>query len=304
MTPENTTYPTPLVISPLSPTKHTHTFILLHGRGSNAPLFGDEFLYSSKIASQLPTVRFVFPTASRRRATICKGVYMNQWFDIYSLEDPGERADLQIDGLCETGAFLRNLIHEEAKMFGDQDPEDRYRRIILGGLSQGCAMGIFLFLAGGLDGDMGKRRLGGFVGMSGWLPFNKDLDEIFQASSSVDGDDPFAHGSAKGVDEPPELQAVNHVRDILDLSPLPATISSGQQNLASHLQSPIFLGHGSADDRVSIRLGEQMAHFLSESLKLDVTWKVYEEFEHWYKVPDEIDDIVRFLREKVGVPSA
>lgn len=35
---------------------------------------------------------------------------------------------------------------------------------------------------------------------------------------------------------------------------------------------------------------------------MDVTWKVYEGFGHWYKMPDEIDDIVRFLQEKVGVP--
>lgn len=61
---------------------------------------------------------------------------MNQWFDIYSLDNPGEREDLQIEGLCETGASLRELIDEEAKLFGDQDPKDRYKRVILGGLSQ------------------------------------------------------------------------------------------------------------------------------------------------------------------------
>lgn len=34
---------------------------------------------------------------------------------------------------------------------------------------------------------------------------------------------------------------------------------------------------------------------------MDVTWKAYEEFGHWYKVPDVIDDAVRFLK-KVGFP--
>jgi hypothetical protein len=35
---------------------------------------------------------------------------------------------------------------------------------------------------------------------------------------------------------------------------------------------------------------------------MDVTWKIYESFGHWYKVPDEIDDILNFLREKTEVP--
>ena len=99
------------------------------------------------------------------------------------------------------------------------------------------------------------------------------------------------------------MQALNHVRDILDLPPLSATKAAGEQNSASHLQSPIFLRHGSADDRVSVKLGEQMAGFLAQRLKLDVTWKAYQGFGHWYKVPDETDDIVLFLKEKVGVPS-
>lgn len=32
-----------------------------------------------------------------------------------------------------------------------------------------------------------------------------------------------------------------------------------------------------------------------------MTWKAYEEFGRWYKVPDEISDVVWFL-EKAGVP--
>lgn len=32
-----------------------------------------------------------------------------------------------------------------------------------------------------------------------------------------------------------------------------------------------------------------------------LTLNAYEEFRHWYKVLDEIDDVVKFLEEKVGV---
>ena len=34
---------------------------------------------------------------------------------------------------------------------------------------------------------------------------------------------------------------------------------------------------------------------------MDVTWKTYDGFGHWYKVPDQIDDMVDFLQKKVGV---
>lgn len=35
---------------------------------------------------------------------------------------------------------------------------------------------------------------------------------------------------------------------------------------------------------------------------MDVTWRAYSGFGHWYKVPDEIDDVVSFLKDKLGVP--
>ncbi|KLJ06197.1 hypothetical protein EMPG_10378 [Blastomyces silverae] len=309
MPPYKRTYPEPLITPPLSPTEHTHTFILLHGRGSNAERFSLELLKTANLPARLPTVKFIFPTASKRRSIIFKKLPINQWFDNYSLEDPRQRSELQIDGLCQTGAFLRELIEREAKEFAGQG-DDGYRRIILGGLSQGCAAGIFTFLAGlfgeydGSGAELSERKLvGGFVGMSGWLPLNGQLEEIFQFPSGNDSDqDPFARspqetdeGSDNEDNDCAELQAINHIRDILDLPALPAPG-------AQHCQSPVFLGHGSMDEKVPVKLGRSMVDFLRNRLDVDVTWKVYEGFGHWYKVPDEIDDIVKFLKEKVGVP--
>lgn len=34
---------------------------------------------------------------------------------------------------------------------------------------------------------------------------------------------------------------------------------------------------------------------------MDVTWKSYNGFGHWYKVPDQINDMVDFLHKKAGV---
>ncbi|KAM5443421.1 hypothetical protein MferCBS31731_001742 [Microsporum ferrugineum] len=306
-------YPPPLAVDPIS-SKHTHTFIILHGLGSNANRFGPEFLESTNLPAQLPTVKFIFPTASKRRSTVFKKMPIHQWFDIFSLEDPGQRSDLQIDGLCETGQFLRKLIDDEACLLGDGG----HLKVVLGGLSQGCAAGVFTLLGGGF-GARGDKALGGFFGMSGWLPFAQQVRDIFTsrtAAKDEDGDgdeissapvsfDGFEREQDGGEAESPTHQAVNHIRDILDLSLL--SESTGEElepaapELSSlcHLRTPIFLGHGSTDPKVSVQHGEGMSSLLSEQLRMDVTWKVYPEFGHWYKIPDEIDDILLFLREKV-----
>lgn len=191
------TYPPPLSILPSSD-RHTHTFILLHGRGSNANRFGYELLESTGISTRLPTVKFVFPTASKRRSTVPKETRINQWFDNYSLEDPGQRADLQIEGLCETSEFLRSLIGSEAKELGEG--EQGLKKVILGGLSQGCAAGIFAFLGGGYgnrngNGNDTSETLGGFIGMSAWLPLQNQLKDIVRSppmskdTTTTDDDD-------------------------------------------------------------------------------------------------------------------
>lgn len=49
--------------------------------------------------------------------------------------------------------------------------------MILWGLSQGCAAGIFTLLGGWSD-ITEPKALGAFIGMSGWLPFEQHLNEI------------------------------------------------------------------------------------------------------------------------------
>jgi predicted esterase len=348
-------YPAPLIIPPLSGS-HTHTIISLHGRGSNAERYGYELLESANLQARLPTVKFIFPTARKRRSTILKRIPINQWFDNYSLEDPGEKTELQIEGLCETAEFIRGLIAQEAQILG----EGGYRMIILWGLSQGCAAGVFTLLGGWNDSSV-EKALGAFIGMSGWLPFEQQLrdilrchdnpasiqdeqhdtqsddsdtedeesseqeadseenleasgdaysdtesnDDLFQPNSSSHDDfDPF-EGDEEEV-APPIIQAVNHIRDILDLPIISAEEELSQDGSSikgfHHLQIPIFLGHGSEDPKVSIKLGEKMTHVLSTGMGIDATWKAYEGLGHWYRVEDEIQDILKFLQSRVGLP--
>lgn len=289
-------WPEPLVVHPA--TAHTHSIILLHGRGSNAERFGLELLAARSsaqktLAEHFPSAKFIFPTAKKRRSTVLKRTPINQWFDNFSLEDPTQRQHLQYDGIKETSEFVTSLVHQEAEVIGME-------RIVVGGLSQGCAAALHVLLNLG-----GEAPMAGFVGMSGWLPFAETLDPtaIDREDGSEEDDDIFgSDGEAEDGTENQdgenvgkrhtcldELQrtAANTARDIACLPPLPAA----QQVIFP--STPVFLGHGRNDEKVSIRLGVQARQVL-EALGSQVSWKDYDEG-HWYKVPEEIDDIVGFL---------
>jgi lysophospholipase-2 len=65
----------------------------------------------------------------------------------------------------------------------------------------------------------------------------------------------------------------------------------------SHRLPPVFIGHGVDDAYVDVKLGRQAARILTQAGLL-VEWKEYssaEEEGHWFKIPDEMDDIHRFL---------
>lgn len=287
-------YPEPLVIPPSA--RHTHTFILLHGRGSHAQKFGIEFITSrtssGKMLPQLyPGMRFIFPTAKKRRSTTHNRAVINQWFDNYSIEEPSEREELQIEGLRESGAFVRQIILEEAKAV-------TLENVVVGGLSQGCAVALHVLLS--FESDVVEDgALGGFVGMSGWLPFRKALEGIVKPPyEHLDSNDPFERDNYDSSldNQSAGVRVMNFVRDNMDLPPMTT-------DLPACLQTPVFLGHGEIDEKVCVKLGREAASTL-EGMGMDITWKAYEKLGHWYKVPEEIDDIVGFLRYKVGIDQA
>ena len=59
------------------------------------------------------------------------------------------------------------------------------------------------------------------------------------------------------------------------------------------------MGHGELDDKVPWRLGKAAADVMRKAGH-DVDWRCYEGQGHWYKVPEQIDDIVDFITNKVG----
>jgi predicted esterase len=204
-----------------------------------------------------------------------------QWFDIASLSDPSIRQDVQYQGLAESGNTIRALIESESQ-------DLPLNNIILGGLSQGCAMALSVLLSLGYS-------LGGFFGMSGWLPFQRDIAQLVaEEVEHDDEDDPFNREESKACAvQHPMITAAKFQRDALSIDAL----DTNQEHTA--LLTPVFIGHGEEDPKIPSHLGESAAQTLRR-IGLDVTWKLYAEQGHWYKVPEEIDDIIDFLEKKTN----
>lgn len=318
-------YPEPLVIPPRS-LPHKQTFILLHGRGSSGRQFGPALLATpislartpaagespsaaveggaipavvTTIDQAFPHARFVFPTAARRRATVYRRAHTNQWFDSWKLDPPAtEREGLQSRGLRETTAYLHDLIREEIAIV-----PGGASNIVLGFLSQGCAASLIALLL--WEGE----PLRAVVGMCGWLPFctrlleQMDLDDgtgldtsTLEASSEDDAFDPFERDDdSESAPGDPGQRALYWLREEAQV---PSTSSSSPNIVARKV--PVFLDHGTEDDRVSVILGRNASRSL-RGMGVDVVWEEYEGLGHWYSDP-MLRDLVHFLDTHMGQP--
>ena len=284
-TDKTSTYPECLVIPPLQ--SHKQTFIILHGRGSDATTFGPVFLDTEVSESEprdfraaFPHARFVFPTASKRRAQLYHRSIIKQWFDNWSLETPNERRELQIQGLRESSAYIHSLLAREIKQVGAGN-------VVLGGLSQGCACALIALLTWN-----GEPIAAGF-GMCGWLPFRVQIEEILTANKGnvIRGDEDIFEIDEEAVEEDdPTIQAIAYLKEELEMS------AEGRSMPIQKI--PIFLGHGTKDERVPVELGREAVSCL-ERLGVRTEWREYDGLGHWYS-SIMLEDIVKTLRSKTG----
>jgi lysophospholipase II len=249
---------------------HTQTIILLHGRDSIASEFAEEFFESQAsddrtLPEIFPTTRWVFPTSKIRNSTRFEAP-MSQWFDMWSVENHSEKDEIQIDGLRESVKEILDLIRTEAVLISPD-------RIILGGISQGCATAIHTLLYGGI-------RLGGFIGLSSWLPFEPEITTPMADNMAwrIVGD--RLHYSHKMLNTP---------TDQAETTPVHSDLSS-----TFVLETPVFLSHSQDDDVVPIANGKKLSTTLKK-LGMVVSWKQYEDGGHWVNEPQGVDDIVSFI---------
>ncbi|PWY77286.1 alpha/beta-hydrolase, partial [Aspergillus sclerotioniger CBS 115572] len=264
-------FPPPHIHHPQATHPHTHTAILLHGRGSNGPEFAEELFSSStskgqNLPSHLPSFRWVFPTSkdrwnSRFEEDICA------WFDAYSLTDITEHQDTQVPGIRESVTYILGILEEEIKLL-----DGKSTNVYLGGISQGMATALWSWFCA-------RDRLGGVVGFCGWMPFAERFGDE-DGDGGLDGGRrvaAFCEGVVWG-----EVQGGWEGRRVLD--------------------SPVLLGHGVDDPMVSVELGRQVVGILKRS-GIKVQWVEYVGAEgdgHWIKEPEGFDAILRFLESGSG----
>lgn len=197
---------------------------------------------------------------------------MTQWFDNFSLLDPSEREALQLKGLREASLFIHGIVD------GEVEGGVLLVNIFLGGFGQGSAMALYALLAYRCEGRSGD--LGGFVGLSGWLPLRKSLEGLVEFYADGDRDEKMREYDV-------DVQVSNLAKNQIGL---PHTDSSPPK----YSQIPIFFGHGQADDEVPAELARQAARTLT-GLEMSVTLKRYEGLSHAWRNGDEVDDIAEFL---------
>ena len=174
------------------------TLIVLHGLGADGfdfvPICGELRLQA------LGPVRYVFPHAPTRPVTINNGHVMRAWYDILGM-DLVRREDEA--GLRESQRQIAELIDRESARGVPAG------RIVLVGFSQGCAMALMTALRY-------PHRLGGAVGLSGYLPLAATTTA---ERSAANADLPIflAHGTqdpivapARGAASRDALQALGH----------------------------------------------------------------------------------------------
>lgn len=256
-------------------TAHTHTIVLLHGRGSTGAQFADELFdtiandddqVSATTANDLfPSVRWVFPSSRSQWDRIFEE-YMPAWFEAPSLADPSDGRDVQVPGICDAVVHIDRLLEDEVVELGG-----RSDKMFLGGISQGSAIAMLALLSRGCGGKPGAgdrvNRFAGFLAASTWLPFVSDIDQ----------------GSAVDI-------AGDAIVDLITI-----------HNNPDLLETPLLFGHGVDDAYVDADLGREAFRVLTK-IGFRVEWKEYsgaEQEGHWLQMPDQVNDIIQFLRQNM-----
>jgi phospholipase/carboxylesterase len=131
--------------------------IWLHGLGADGNDFAS--LVPQLDLNELPGIRFVFPSAPSMPVSVNGGYVMPAWYDIIGR---GDNDPEDAKGIQNSAKAISALIEREASR------GIAYKRIVLAGFSQGCAM----VLHTGLRFNHG---LAGIMALSGYLPLASTL---------------------------------------------------------------------------------------------------------------------------------
>jgi len=150
--------------------KHTATLIFSHGLGDTG--HGWSFL-AEHFEDKFPYLKFIFPHAPVIPITLNMGHKMPGWFDVKTLRAPlpgDPRGEEDEKGIWESVNKIHGLVDAEIKAGVDES------RIVVGGFSQGAAMSLLVALTS-------EKKLGGVIGLSGWLPMDHKAKDLQRAGT-------------------------------------------------------------------------------------------------------------------------
>ncbi|KAK4230933.1 Alpha/Beta hydrolase protein [Podospora fimiseda] len=237
---ENAFGPT-CVVEPSTNHSHTHTAIMLHGRGSNGPEFAEELAETvspgqTSLMQRFPSWKWVFLSSK----TLWSNLYeedLPAWFEAHSLINTEERQELQVEGTRDSVGYIKSIIDQEAQKLGGD-----LEKIVLIGISQGGATGMWTLLSH----KNPNQRFGALVAASTWLPFAKTIERL------LDNQQP---GTFVG-----EMMASWRCHPEF------------AQRSINLFKTPVFLGHGTDDATVDVELGREATRVLS-SIGFNAEWK-------------------------------
>src|SRR5690606_21119306 len=252
------------------------------------------------IPETFPSMKFVLPTSRRGRCTMLKRNKVNAWFNQATFDDVYQRKEIQLDGLVESTTYIRQLVQEEIGEIGAGN-------VFLGGISQGCATALHTLLTLEVTPEQGreKQRIAGFLGLAGYLPFAKDILKAGRTLAPGEEDDPVeCNGNApttnggraaKLVDRTAykSLVSVRETHSLPLLSGLPSSL----------LETPFLITHGDQDDKIALKFARDAVETL-RVMGCSVMFRVYRGLGHWYKAPEGIDDVIKFLEKESGIQAA
>lgn len=306
--------------------KHTHTVIFLHGREDCGTWFAQDFFDPRSsdgrtLAEIFPSIRWVFPTAKRQFSARYNHEFENssfkdafkgknfdiisQWFDIWDVRDPEDRKELMLPGLQESIRQITDTIIEEAQIIP-------LERMILGGISQGCATAILALLSS-------EMHLGGFIGWCGFLPFQSSIEAL---NTRTIGNKHELSGGVQGIlglnQGDPDLDSSNPnsedskiearvgttytVKDA-DINQKEIFTSGSPIPPQAAINTPIFLAHSEDDDVVPCKLGDDLCQTVKH-LGFNVTWKKYKDGMHQIHPDHGVDDMSLFIQRALNLYTA
>lgn len=148
--------------------KHQATIVWLHGLGDNGSSWS-QLLETLP----LPNIKWICPTAPSRPISLFGGFPSNAWFDV---NDLSESAPSDLEGLDSAAAHVANLLSTEPAEI----------KLGVGGFSMGAATALYsasCFAHGRYsNGDRYPVNISAVVGLSGWLPSARELENKLRQS--------------------------------------------------------------------------------------------------------------------------